>query len=75
MESQVLSPISPKRWAGFVRSGKTTDFLSRENAVVWADRVLRQEVTFMVRDDEAVGLDGVGVGFDDEALLSVCRAT
>ena len=26
----------------------------------------------MVRDDEAVGLDGVGLGFDDEALLSVC---
>ena len=72
MESQVLRPNSPKRWAGIGRSGKKTDVLTRGKAAVWGDRVLRQEITFMVRDDEALGLDGVGVGFDDEALLSVC---
>jgi Transposase DDE domain group 1 len=35
-------------------------------------RVLRQEVTRMVQDDEAVGLDGVQVEFDDERV--VCDA-
>src|SRR3954453_18602681 len=29
-----------------------------------------QEVTFMVQDDEAVGLDGVRVEFDDERVVS-----
>jgi hypothetical protein len=33
-------------------------------------RGLRQEVTFMVQDDEPVGLDGVRVVFDDERLIS-----
>ena len=30
----------------------------------------RQEVTLMVQDDEAVGLDGVVVVFDDERVVS-----
>src|SRR3954449_4119255 len=29
-----------------------------------------QEVTFMVQDDEAVGLDGLRVEFDDERVVS-----
>src|SRR3954449_2521006 len=29
-----------------------------------------QEVTFMVQDDEAVGLDGLHVAFDDERVVS-----
>jgi hypothetical protein len=33
-------------------------------------RVLRQEVTLMVQDDEAVGLDGLRVEFDDEKVVS-----
>ena len=31
---------------------------------------LRQEVTFVVQDDEPVGLDGVRVIFDDERVVS-----
>jgi hypothetical protein len=34
------------------------------------DRVLRQEVTFMVQDDRPVGLDGVRVVFDDARAVS-----
>jgi hypothetical protein len=33
-------------------------------------RVLRQEVTFMVQDDEPVGLDALKVEFDDERVVS-----
>ena len=29
-----------------------------------------QEVTFVVHDDEAVGLDGLDVVFDDERVVS-----
>src|SRR3954447_2182162 len=35
-----------------------------------SSRGLRQEVTFMVQDDEPVGLDGVRVEFDDERVVS-----
>jgi hypothetical protein len=48
------------------------DLLSREKAIDSGDRVLRQEVTFMVQDDGPVGLDGVRVGFHDERV--VCDA-
>ncbi len=46
------------------------ELLSREKAVVSGSRVLRQEVTFMVQDDEPVGLDGLQVKFDDERVVS-----
>jgi hypothetical protein len=36
----------------------------------WRSRGLQQDVTFMVQDDEAVGLDGVRVEFDDEQVVS-----
>jgi len=34
------------------------------------DRVLRQDVTLRVQDDGPVGLDGLGVVFDDERVAS-----
>ena len=37
---------------------------------VSGSRVLRQEVTFVVQDDEPVGLDGLQVKFDDERVVS-----
>ena len=37
---------------------------------MWGSRGLRQEVTFVVHDDTAVGLDGVRVEFDDERVVS-----
>jgi hypothetical protein len=37
---------------------------------VSGSHVLRQEVTFMVQDDERVGLDGLRVKFDDERVVS-----
>jgi len=37
---------------------------------VSGSHVLRQEVTFMVQDDEPVGLDGLQVKFDDERVVS-----
>jgi hypothetical protein len=37
---------------------------------VSGSHVLRQEVTFMVQDDEPVGLDGLRVKFDDERVVS-----
>src|SRR5512144_3042177 len=46
------------------------DLLSREKRPIWAVAVLRQEVTRMVQDDGAVGLDGVQVEFDDERVVS-----
>jgi hypothetical protein len=46
------------------------DLLSREKAVVSGSRAPRQEVTFMVQDDERVGLDGLRVKFDDERVVS-----
>jgi hypothetical protein len=46
------------------------DLLSRKKATIRGGRVLRQEVTFMVHDDTAVGLDGLGVEFDDERVVS-----
>jgi ABC-type spermidine/putrescine transport system permease subunit II len=48
------------------------DLLSREKATDSGGRVLRQEVTLLVHDDEAVGLDGLRVCFDDERV--VCDA-
>jgi hypothetical protein len=36
----------------------------------WRSRGLQQEVTFMVQDDEAVGLDGLRVEFDDQRVVS-----
>jgi hypothetical protein len=48
------------------------DLLSREKATDSGGRVLRQEVTLRVQDDEAVGLDGLRVAFDDERV--VCDA-
>ncbi|MGO9320069.1 MAG: hypothetical protein ACLQBY_04585, partial [Solirubrobacteraceae bacterium] len=39
---------------------------------VSGSRAPRQEVTFMVQDDEPVGLDGVRVVFDDDRV--VCDA-
>jgi hypothetical protein len=37
---------------------------------VSGSRGLRQEVTFVVQDDEPVGLDGLRVVFDDERVVS-----
>jgi hypothetical protein len=37
---------------------------------VWGGRVLRQEVTLMVQDDGPVGLDRVGVRFDDRRAVA-----
>jgi hypothetical protein len=38
--------------------------------LLWAAAALVQEVTFMVQDDESVGLDGLRVCFDDERAVS-----
>ncbi|QEC48552.1 transposase [Baekduia soli] len=46
------------------------DLLSRKKAAVRGGRGLRQEVTLMVQDDEAVGLDALAVRFDDERVVS-----
>jgi hypothetical protein len=46
------------------------DLLSREIVAVLGSRAPRQEVTFMVQDDERVGLDGLRVQFDDERVVS-----
>jgi hypothetical protein len=46
------------------------DLLCRAFSADCSSRGLRQEVTFMVQDDEAVGLDGVAVEFDDERVVS-----
>jgi hypothetical protein len=37
---------------------------------VWAAGACGQEVTFVVHDDTAVGLDGLRVEFDDERVVS-----
>jgi Transposase DDE domain group 1 len=46
------------------------DLLCRAFTAVSGSRGLRQEVTFMVQDDEPVGLDGLRVEFDDERVVS-----
>src|SRR5436190_5307917 len=46
------------------------DLLSRAFVAVWAAAARRQEVTLMVHDDGAVGLDGLQVVFDDERVVS-----
>src|SRR3954452_13240773 len=46
------------------------DLLCRAFTADWASRGLRQEVTFMVHDVTAVGLDGLQVEFDDERVVS-----
>src|SRR3954451_8810494 len=48
------------------------DLLCRALTADWGSRGLQQEVTLMVHDDMAVGLDGVQVEFDDERV--VCDA-
>src|SRR5438045_1415218 len=47
------------------------DLLSRAFVAVWAAGARRQEVTLMVHDEGAVGLDGLQVVFDDERVVSV----
>src|SRR3954453_12658266 len=44
--------------------------LSRKKATDSGGRVRRQEVTLRVQDDEAVGLDGLRVQFEDERVGS-----
>jgi hypothetical protein len=46
------------------------DLLCRALAADRSSRGLRQEVTFMVQDDEPVGLDGLRVEFDDERVVA-----
>src|SRR5215217_1984734 len=46
------------------------DLLGRHFAAVWGSRACGQEVTFVVHDDTAVGLDGLQVEFDDERVVS-----
>src|SRR3954466_11442130 len=46
------------------------DLLCRALTADCSSRGLRQEVTFMVHDDTAVGLDGLQVEFDDERVVS-----
>ena len=52
------------------RSGAKNDLLCRAFTADCGSRGLRQEVTFVVQDDEPVGLDGVRVEFDDERVVS-----
>ena len=46
------------------------DLLCRALTADWRSRGLRQEVTLMVHDVTAVGLDGLWVCFDDERVVS-----
>src|SRR3954468_2716475 len=55
---------------GSVRAEVKNDLLCRAFTADWASRGLRQEVTFMVHDVTAVGLDGLQVEFDDERVVS-----
>jgi len=53
-----------------VRSGKKNDLQCRAFTAVRGSRGLQQEVTFVVQDDKAVGLDVLQVKFDDERVVS-----
>ena len=56
--------------AGFRPAASLSDLLSGLFQAVSAAGARRQEVTLRVDDAGPVGLDGVGVAFDDEKVVS-----